>query len=402
MKSKATAPGKRAMKMAMASAPVKKRPSSATTVSDSLWESDPALAASLALVPLDNRTGDDAIVDDSRPSDSRAIERHLPPKLAELKSTGAWDKTSSGAVPEYLCSLRDRYGFDVDGLIQAYTEAKPKHKKGLAEKLVLCKTGGDLRCAETDFNEEHTTRETRKGWVSCFRVWAEEAIPITPETQMTRIACLAVLPRKPHTNPIRAKMGEFLFQYERAEMDSTKEIFGRRVETSAITKLKDVDDLKSAKKAQRKAFTDGVSDAVPKKAGEKNKMIKDLDDMSPAEKNKWLAFDAKKTWLKDAKSIVGKLSKEQASMHKTRDELDSSSEVPKQMKDEFKTGCDNIDKIKSELNSKVNEDNITAVGKFTSAAYKKMLQSAIDFHQTFTDVDFIHKRAKRAIQLTKV
>ena len=72
------------------------------------------------------------------------------------------------------------------------------------------------------------------------------------------------------------------------------------------------------------------------------------------------------------------------------------------MKDEFKTGCGNIDKIKSELNSKVTEENITAVGKFTSAAYKKMLQSAIDFHQTFADADFIHKRAKRAIQLTKV
>ena len=124
----------KAMK-AMKATRTKKKVGSGTT-SDSLWDADPALAASLALVPL-GAPEREQMADGSSgiPDDGHEIPRHLPPALVELKESGTWNKDTMTAVPNYLQSLQKRFGMDVQHIIDEYKAGKHDKKKGHCQVL---------------------------------------------------------------------------------------------------------------------------------------------------------------------------------------------------------------------------------------------------------------------------
>ena len=376
-------------------------------VSDQLWSADPNLAASLALVPLNanERTNPEkprtALVV-KKDGDDRPIDRHLPPALGNLKTTGHWDGKTSSSLVHYLHSLQERYGFDTDSLMESCKNAKPNQKKPLAQKLILAKNGGELRAVETDFITEKTTRETKRGWCSAFEVWDQEKIPCVPETQALRIACLAVLERKPHDNPLRAKLGEFMFDYEKKQMESRKLKHGKDVRASAASKLKDDADLGDAQKAIKRSFaaTDDVGDKpAPKKRA---KVQPDLETMNPQQRKIHTQFEAKKAWIKDAKSAVAKLGKEEASITSSLKDMSKFADIPARIVTEVKSHLSLIQKSKTSLNAKINSENTTAVNKFTGTEYKNAKIDAMDLVKGFNDADNSHKKAKRALSLAKL
>ncbi len=155
---------------------------------------------------------------------SKPLPRSLPPALVALKVTDDWGKAQYGAVTEYLKSLKDRFGMDTDALIAEYQASRGDKKKELAKSLCLATTTGDLRATEKDYCSDRTTSGSARGWLSGFQVLAHEKIPLCAETRDTVVATLAVLPRRAHSNPLRAHQGEFEYDYTKQLMAKTERI----------------------------------------------------------------------------------------------------------------------------------------------------------------------------------
>ena len=265
---------------------VLKRPSGSAPPS-SMWSADPALAASLALSPLgaeDRRiTGSLQQASSSSSSESTAIERQLPPALLSLKMHGEWSKNASNAVQEYLLSLKSREGIDVESILAAYKSAKPKDKKPLAMKLCMATTSGDLKAIDKEYVSESTTKESKKGWLSAYEIWSMEKIPMVPETIDTRVACLSVLERRAHENPLRAAMGEFMFLYEKQMLDSHSETHGHSISSVMTQKCKDGEDFTAGRSGIRRAFdkSDQARESAPKtmKVAKAPKTVADMTSL---------------------------------------------------------------------------------------------------------------------------
>ncbi len=108
-----------------------KRPAGTDAQNDSLWETDPSLAASLALVPAGDRPKPGA-QSGSKAKDEKSlvpIPRQLPPSLVSLKVTGEWGKDQMMGVTQYLTSLQDTFGWDVSKLKEEYGALKKERKK---------------------------------------------------------------------------------------------------------------------------------------------------------------------------------------------------------------------------------------------------------------------------------
>ena len=401
MKGRATATPKRsAMKVKLSS--ILKKPSShsASTISDKVWDLDPCLAASLALAPLNDPSRKASVPKSKDVGPTKAIDRDLPPKLAALKTKGTWDKTTSGAVGEYLVSLRDRFGFDTQALIETYKTSKPSAKRGLAEKLVLCKDNADMKGVETDHCSEETRKTTRKGWVSAYEIWHAERIPCVAETRDTRVACLMVLERKPHPNPIRAQQGEFVFHFEKQEMDKITESHGKDIRTTASSAIAGADDLKLAKRSLAKAFgpSDDGSCKAKAKAKPKAKPIP-IDELQGQEKTDAINAEKKKDWLRDARKSQGRLANEETSMVKTMEALQGYDVIPPRIAKELEKMIKDVGAAKNKLATFVNSENVTLAKQFTTSDYSKSLLTAATLIEAFQESEFIHKKAKKALQL---
>ena len=147
------------------------------TVSDSLWHNDPALAASLAIVPLDSakRSKISTSVSSQQDEPDVKITRALPPALQRLKDADEWGKDAQVAIQNYLKSLGKK-GFACDDMINAYNNAKGEAKKQMAKRLCLCKDAADLKAFEVEYVGNSTEDSEESGWISAFQVWDKEKL----------------------------------------------------------------------------------------------------------------------------------------------------------------------------------------------------------------------------------
>ena len=378
----------------------KKRPASApATVSDSLWEQNPNLAASLALVPLNDPSRSTSQQVTSAPVEpSKPIPRSLPPALVALKVTDDWGKAQYGAVTEYLKSLKDRFGMDTDALIAEYQASRGDKKKELAKSLCLATTTGDLRATEKDYCSDRTTSGSARGWLSGFQVLAHEKIPLCAETRDTVVATLAVLPRRAHSNPLRAHQGEFEYDYTKQLMAKTERIEESKVIVKNDAKLKNAEDFEQAKANLKRASVRNDDAPHGKKTPPSMKVTpksKDIAKMTPKEKAAHQAKIDKVSWNKSARQSVSKLGKEMDSLEQTQHLF--TDEVPRKVKDATGKAVSKIQSLKDELNKKLAKDE--PAGVYQSKDYVKTKNDALTYIETFNEPQSVLKKAKQAVQL---
>ena len=373
--------------------------------SDSPWQSDPSLAASLALVPLDAAERAWPHRASGILNDDEEIPRGLPPAMLELKNADAWNKDAMTAVPNYLQSLQKRFGLDVENILNQYKAAKSEEKRKIAKSLCLAKTNAQLLAVETTYCADRVTTGTMSGWVSAFEVWDLEKIPLMPETQALRVAALAVLERRPHPNPLRAKLGEFVFKVNKEMMRRDEAIVEESTSIKANARLKDENDYNQAtanlKRAGGKAVGDG--EAAPKrpKAKAKPKPIADVSKMSKEEKKSYIAQEQKDSWLKETKIQIGKLSHQESLLHQHQQRM-KGLEIPKMIVTSVATNVTKCQTFKDKLNEKIGKQETMSVADFSKTDVKKLLEDVKTYTASFLDNEWILKKAKAAIGLAKM
>ncbi len=392
----------KAMK-AMKATPTKKKVGSGTT-SDSLWDADPALAASLALVPLGAPERQKMAEGSSGiPDDCHEIPRRLPPALVELKESGTWNKDTMTAVPNYLQSLQKRFGMDVQHIIDEYKAGKHDKKKAIARSLALAKTNSDLKAVETTYCGDRVVKGTLTGWASAFEVWDLEKIPMVESTQAVRVATLAVLERKPHPNPLRARLGEFVFQVSKEMLQKNESIREQGAEVKNTAKLKDEKDYDAARGNMKRAALQaglGVSPeaAAPKKKPKVSKPI-DLTKMSKAEKEAHEAKQVRIKWIRDANTQLGRLNSHEALLNQAQNQF-KGVDIPKKINQSVGQLVGKIQNMKNKLNAKL-ADLAVPDATFGKKEYTVLMKDIEAMTESFNKPDATLKKARQAIDLAK-
>ena len=61
---------------------------------------------------------------------------------------------------------------------------------------------------------------SESGWFSVLQLWDKETLPVVPSIFQLRMAVIAPLPNRPHSNPSRATLGDMDFFYVRELMSN--------------------------------------------------------------------------------------------------------------------------------------------------------------------------------------
>ena len=373
-------------------------------VNIALWNSDPTLAASLALVPLNTPDRSASLRAKSGRTVSKmasvAIDRHLPPALVAFKTQGTWARGTTVAIQNYLVSLK-KHGFETDDLIAGYKSAKPVQKREVAQMLVLAKDGADLTAVEQTHIKDIVSSGSRRGWVSAYEIWHMERIPLTPDTIHLRMACLAPLDKRPHSNPIRAQLGELEFDFWKKDMTTSQRIHEESLSTSASSKMNTIDDYEAAKKGVRKAA--GNSDDQPEAKPARKAMRKCVDPskMTAQEKKSFIEESTKKAWSRDANFAVAKMNKEEASLAGLLVALTANAEIPARHKEAIDVVLASIAELKSSLMEKQLSANLQPASNFTSKVYTDLIAAFKTLEASWKLAEYAGKKAKHAINLSK-
>ena len=388
-----------------------KKPSAAKSVpstSDSLWDTDPSLAASLALVPLDQRESGLASV---LPGPVENIPRELPPALVSMKVSGEWGKDQMSAVGNYLQSLSTRFGWDTSKLQEEYSKTRGAAKREFAMKLALATDSGMLKAIENETVTTRTEGGSIEGWRSAFQIWAMEDLPLCKETMKTRLAVLAPLEKRPHRNPLRAEMGELEFKYHADTMKTTKVIHNHSFSAKHSDSFKSADDMALAKKnIKRQAGIEDVKDSGSSSTGGDGTAVQPRKPKKPKIDPSTLAGKAlqdynreenKKMWLKDAHSYIGKLSAFESKLGQLISSISSAEGIPKKLATDAQSSHDKVIKAKQNLNAKLGLKDSTQAASFAGKPFTDALSTAKNLEETLNKDDSIIKRAQRAVNLAR-
>ena len=373
---------------------------------DLLWDTDPTLAASLVLSPIgsaDRLAMESGGAPKSSASSHEAtttIARKLPPQMQDFKDNGTWNKTFSGACNDYLVSLRDRFGYDVDSLIDEFKSCRGERKREIASKLILARDGSDLQAIEVESAYDKTESGEVEGWLSAFQVWDMEKLPPHPSTINSRMAALVVLDKRPHKNPVRARLGELEFKYRADQMTKRTKVHKAGTHVQNKRSLADGDEYEMAKKNLRKAIGDEDNAGV-KKLKPSQKGLAPPKELTKEEHAAAAEDTMKKEWLKQAKVNVNKLKINELSMDQMRWRM-ADLDISKLIFKEFEQSHASVKKTISALNELVGLEKNASLKEYQSEKYKKVLKTATTLVEQLEVANSIIVKAKKAIDLAEM
>ena len=391
---------------------LKKKPARATKdepssgsgdVPASLWETDPSLAVCLSLAPYDashpNVVATSSGSTTNESTDAVQITRTLSPALRKWKEDGVWNKDTLSAVPAYLNSLQAKYNIDTSALKSAWANARGDQKKSLATKLCLAKDESDMKATELEFCEEKTTDSTNSQWFSAWQVWQAESLPLCQQTQNARIAAVALLPRRPHANPIRREQGEFEFFYS-ASKTTAKTSHGHRFDVKAQSKMSGIDDYKSAKKNLKRAIGDQSDDKPTSRKGNNTpkKPQVAIEDLPEEDRKKAEQKKVKDEWIRSANAVLTRIQSLKNKLDQKVAQF-SNLDIAKKIQSEVNTGNSTLEKHRAGLNKKLANVSDVQIQKFGSPEFKTLVDGATS---ACDPIDLILAKAGKAIELAKM
>ena len=103
--------------------------------------------------------------------------------------------------------------------------------------------------------------------------------------------------------------------------------------------------------------------------------------------------------MKQARATLTKLSKEEASLSRTKSDLGRIDDMPEKYKTAVQETLQSVANIKDKLSILVNGANVTAACEFTTDSYTEIIAMSKEFLAASTSDEYAGKRAKFAIRL---
>ena len=370
-----------------------------TGASASTISGDASIDACLALVPYKSDHG--MIHVPESPETASVSVKRAPPALTDLQNNGTWNHPQQQAVLDHLDSLIKKHP-ELDGLLEQYRGTRSEEKRKFALNLCLAKNVGDLKVMEKESFSESFSDTTEMGWQSAFQIWKHEGIPVTDNTIQLRLACLAPLICREHSNPVRAKLGELEFWFTRDLMSRNTRTHSKGFETRATGDVNREDYDKCRDNLSKASGKVAVKDAAPRAPARKRASAPDFATMSQKEKKTWETEQVKLTWIKEVKLMVGKLDKAMNEMNSQVDHC-TRAKVPYKLIDSLKLSKGEAEKHKVILQKALDNDQPALdYGK------PKLVKSKSDADNLIKDIYSKEKskpglieRAKSAVLLMK-